>query len=132
MLARLFLLLLVFGASSSYAQSDDTPVRLKVKPVLCITDERTPACEMSFLVLWESEETGYYCLFNDMEASALRCWTDESAGELDDQRTVRDPFSYWMTGADDALLAAVKVEVLRMESADRRRKRRNRHVWDIL
>jgi hypothetical protein len=37
-----------------------------------------------------------------------------------------------MTGNDDeSLLAMVAVEVLRMDTGDRRRKRRNRHVWDI-
>jgi hypothetical protein len=37
-----------------------------------------------------------------------------------------------MTGTDpEARLAQVDVEVLRMDSDDRRRKRRTRHVWDI-
>ena len=56
----------------------------------------------------------------------------EFGGELSDERTVRGNFSYWMTDRDLASrLAVVTVEVLRMESDDRRRKRRTRHVWDI-
>jgi hypothetical protein len=45
---------------------------------------------------------------------------------------VRENFSYWMTDSDpDSRLAEVTVEVLRMDSGDRRRRRRTRHVWDI-
>ncbi len=132
---RLIILLLFIMASVVRAEPDDAasaPVRLKVKPVLCITDERTPFCQMSFLVEWQSDVMGYYCLHNDIEESALRCWADRQAGELDDERTVQNAFTYWMSDDDDSLLASVTVEVLRMETEDRRRKRRGRHVWDIL
>jgi len=130
----IFVLLLFTFAPNSQAQTDTNPsVQLKVRPVLCITDERTPSCEMSFLVIWQSEQTGYYCLYNDFEESALRCWTENRSGELSDERTVDTDFSYWMTDDDsESLLAVATVEVLRMDSDDRRRKRRSRHVWDIL
>lgn len=112
------------------ARSDE--MELTVKPVLCIIDNRTPSCEMSFIVVWESGATGYYCLFNDFGDAAVRCWSEEREGRLNDERTVQADFSYWMTGADEeARLAQVDVEVLRLDSDDRRRKRRTRHVWDI-
>ena len=115
-----------------FATAEDE-VQLKVRPVLCIIDERTPSCQMSFLVLWESAETGYYCLYNDFGESPLRCWTEQRSGEMNDERTVDTEFSYWMTGDDtESPLAVVAVEVLRMDTDDRRRKRRSRHVWDIL
>lgn len=134
---RWLIVFLLFSlAPHSYAEADTATspsVRLKVRPVLCITDKRTPSCDMSFLVIWQSEQTGYYCLYNDFEESALRCWTEDRSGELSDERTVDTDFSYWMTAEDsELLLAAVTVEVLRMDSDDRRRKRRSRHVWDIL
>jgi hypothetical protein len=111
----------------------DEPMQLKVKPVLCIIDERTPSCEMSFVVLWESSETGYYCLYNDFEQAPLRCWSEQRSGEASDERTVDDEFRFWMAGEDkESPLAIVAVEVLRLDSGDRRRKRRGRHVWDIL
>ena len=88
---------------------------------------------MSFIIIWQSEQTGYYCLYSDFEEPALHCWTDERSGELNDERTVQTNFSYWMTGKDaESLLAEVAVEVLRMDTGDRRRNRRNRHVWNIL
>jgi hypothetical protein len=105
---------------------------LTVKPVLCITDNRNPSCDMSFLVVWQSGETGYYCLFNDFTEAPVRCWSEELAGQLSEDRVVRENFSYWMTGSDpDSRLAEVTVEVLHMDSDDRRRRRRTRHVWDI-
>ncbi len=105
---------------------------LTVKPVLCITDKRTPSCEMSFLIHWQSAISGYYCLSSDLEETPLRCWNDENTGRLTDDRSVREEFSYWMTvDANSVRLAAVTVEVLRMDTDDRRRRRRTRHVWDI-
>jgi hypothetical protein len=110
--------------------SDD--MRLTVKPVLCITDNRNPSCDMSFLVVWQSGETGYYCLFNDFTEAPVRCWSEELTGRLSEDRIVRENFSYWMTGNDpDSRLAEITVEVLHMDSDDRRRRRRTRHVWDI-
>ena len=110
----------------------DESMRLRVKPVLCITDARTPQCDMSFLVVWQSATNGYYCLFNDFADAPVRCWNETREGETSVTRLVRANFSYWMTGSDLAeRLAQVEVEVLRMDSDDRRRNRRTRHVWDI-
>ena len=127
---RLLALSLLVLAVTPTAQADD--LKLSVKPLLCITDNRNTVCEMSFLVVWESGERGYYCLFNDYGEAPMRCWSEESKGQLTDDRSVRETFSFWMTGTDTAdRLAEVRVEVLRMDSDDRRRKRRTRHVWDI-
>ncbi len=130
---RLFITLALLLPALALAENpagDD--VRLTVKPVLCITDNRNPTCDMSFLVVWESGETGYYCLFNDFTEAPVRCWSEELAGQLSEDRVVRENFSYWMTGSDpDNRLAEVTVEVLHMDSDDRRRRRRTRHVWDI-
>jgi DUF3019 family protein len=117
------------------AQPPEGPatVDLKVKPLLCIIDARTPECDIGFLVLWRSDRSGSYCLFNDFVPAPLKCWSEERAGELSEQRVVRDEFRYWITGNDTATeLAAVTVEVLRMDDGDRRRNRRTRHVWDLL
>jgi len=123
------ILLLILLPAISHA---DGEMWLKVRPVLCIIDERTPNCQMSFLVLWQSAETGYYCLYNDFGQAPLRCWTEQRSGELSDERTVNSKFSYWMAGDDnESPLAVAVVEVLRIDSDDRRRKRRSRHVWDI-
>lgn len=128
-------MLLASYSAISDAESDtslDPALQLTVKPVLCITDKRTPSCDLSFLVVWQSEQSGYYCLFNDFQEASLQCWTEKRSGELSDENTVQDDFSYWMTDDDiQSRLAVVKVEVLRMDTDDRRRNRRTRHVWDI-
>ncbi len=127
----LILILLLIPVATALA--DDADVEMRVKPVLCITDETTPSCDMSFLVHWSSEESGYYCLFNDFGGEPIRCWSDERDGEHEDERSVRETFSYWMSEqGETARLATVTVEVLRMDTEDRRRRRRTRHVWDLL
>ena len=127
-LALVLLLPALVAAGNAHGQD----MQLTVKPVLCITDKRNPSCEMSFLVVWQTGSTGYYCLFNDFGEAPVRCWNDEREGQATDERIVRENFSYWMIGTDpEARLAQVDVEVLHMDSDDRRRKRRTRHVWDI-
>jgi hypothetical protein len=135
MILRLLLLLCILISLPLRADTQtaaDRSMRLTVKPVLCVTDRETPSCRMSFLVIWESAETGYYCLFNDFGEAPVRCWSDERAGRIEDERIVQSDFQYWMQeDGNDRQIVAVTVEVLRMDSDDRRRKRRNRHVWDL-
>ena len=129
LLVTLALLLPALALAEDQASDD---MRLTVKPVLCITDNRNPSCDMSFLVVWQSGETGYYCLFSDFTEAPVRCWSEALAGQLSEDRIVRENFSYWMTGSTpDSRLAEITVEVLHMDFDDRRRKRRTRHVWDI-
>jgi len=123
-------LLLPALAVADEATGDD--MQLTVKPLLCVTDNRNPSCDMSFLIMWQNIATGYYCLFSDFTDAPMRCWNEERTGELNDDRTVTQNFSYWMTGSEARTrLAEVNVEVLRLDSDDRRRRRRKRHVWDI-
>ena len=128
----LFILALLATALATADETANETLQMRVKPVLCVTDSRNPSCEMAFLVVWESADTGYYCLFNDLQESSLRCWQEDHNGELVDERTVDENFNFWMTDEDvGTRLAQVEVEVLRMDSDDRRRRRRTRHVWDI-
>jgi hypothetical protein len=128
----LVILALLLPALAVADESNSDDMQMTVKPLLCITDNRNPSCDMSFLVVWQSITTGYYCLFSDFTDAPMRCWNEERSGQLDDDRTVMQNFSYWMTGTNEgARLAEVTVEVLRLDSDDRRRRRRNRHVWDI-
>lgn len=121
-----------FPALALADAENDGQMKMTVKPILCITDKRTPTCDISFLVIWETGKSGYYCLFSDFDEAPVRCWNQEVAGRHDDDRTVATSFSYWMTNSSHELrLAQVEVEVLRMDSNDRRRQRRTRHVWDI-
>ena len=129
---RLIILALFLPALALADESNSNDMQMTVKPLLCVTDNRNPSCDMSFLIVWQSIATGYYCLFSDFTDAPMRCWNEERTGQLYDDRTVTQDFSYWMTGANEgARLAEVTVEVLRLDSDDRRRRRRNRHVWDI-
>ncbi len=134
MIPRALFLFLILLPVTTVADTDvaEQSMQLTVKPVLCIIDKRTPSCQMSFLVLWESAQTGYYCLFSDFGKAPIRCWSSELSGRTKDERIVQNDFRYWMQDDNSELqLAVVTVEVLRLDSDDRRRKRRTRHVWDI-
>jgi hypothetical protein len=130
--ATVCIVLLLYGAATA-ADDVAAPVELTVKPMLCIVDNRTPVCDVRFLVVWQSVETGYYCVFTDIEERPLRCWAERRSGELQDDRQVQQDFSYWINeGEGEPPLASVTVTLLRMDSDDRRRRRRSRHVWDVL
>ena len=130
LLASLLLLAPLMAAADD---SSDGEASLAVKPLLCIVDQRTPSCNMRFLITWQSREAGYYCVSSDLDDAALRCWGEAQSGRHEDHREVVETFRYWLNrGADQPELASATVEVLRKDSDDRRRRRRTKYVWDLL
>ena len=127
------LLWTAFAAITVHAQAQDLPVMLRVKPQLCITDRREQDCETTFLVQWESNHIGNYCLNDDFSALPLHCWEQKSSGHFDEERVVTRSFIYRLTmPGREQPLAEVKVELMTIDSPDRRRRRRNRHAWSIM
>jgi hypothetical protein len=111
----------------------DPPVSLVVKPLLCVLDKGATSCMMTFDVRWKSAVAAEYCLNDGGQPTPLRCWPSARAGDLQQQRQVSEEFRYWLTPAAGVeRLVEVKISVLRVDSADRRRERRSRHVWDVL
>jgi len=114
------------------AAAQEPPVTLRVKPELCITSKRKQSCETSFLVEWESRQRDHYCLNDDFSTIPLRCWQQNFSGNFAQERTVIRSFSYLLTLPDhDQVLAEARVELMSIDSSDRRRSRRNRHAWSI-
>lgn len=111
----------------------EPPVKLIVKPLLCVIDKGATNCAVTFDVRWKSAQPAEYCLNDSVQASPLRCWPSALAGALQQQREFSEDFLYWLaTPAGGERLSPVKIEVLRVGSTDRRRERRTRHVWDVL
>jgi len=113
--------------------ADSSPVKLGVKPLLCVVDKGASSCMMSFDIRWKSTRTGEYCLNDSAKPEPVRCWAPALDGAVLQEREVSEEFIYWLgaPGGSDHL-SEVKVSVLRVDSADRRRGRRTRHVWDVL
>lgn len=116
------------------AEDDHAPdYDLEVRPLFCIVDARNSRCEIRFEIEWRSLLAGYYCVAASTDDDMLRCWAGATTGQLEDQRSVAESFDYLLNeGEDGEPLATATVEVLRKDSDDRRRRRRTRHVWDIL
>jgi hypothetical protein len=115
------------------AAADSAPVRMAVKPLLCVVDKGASSCIMSFDIRWKSVRPNEYCLNDSAKPEPVRCWAAALDGALLQEREVSEEFVFWL-GAPGGVdhLAEVKVSVLRVDSADRRRERRTRHVWDVL
>lgn len=124
---------LLAAAGARLQAADPPPVKLSVKPLLCVVDKGSSGCMMTFDVRWKSQLAREYCLNDNQQLAPLRCWTSARAGDLKQQRLVSEAFIFWL-GAPDGVehIAEAKIEVLRIGSADRRRERRSRHVWDVL
>jgi hypothetical protein len=120
-------------ALPSFAADPPAPVKLVIKPLLCVIDKEATSCAVTFDIRWKSVQPGEYCLNDSVQATPLRCWPRALAGELKQEREVSEEFRYWLSPpAGGERLSEVKVEVLRVGSDDRRRERRTRHVWDVL
>jgi hypothetical protein len=126
------LVVVALCAATASAETPDDRVELKVKPSLCVTGKRGQACETSFLVQWLSAQVADYCLRDDIVLTPLRCWQQDNEGNFEQTRMVRSSFSYQLTEQGQGLtVAEARVELLSLESNDRRRSRRNRHAWSI-
>jgi hypothetical protein len=126
----LSLLALLFTAPGFAA---DPPIKLMIKPLLCVIDKDATSCAVTFDVRWKSAQPGEYCLNDSVKPAPLHCWTRTVSGNTRHERVFSEDFSFWLaepTGGPR--LSEVKIEVLRVGSTDRRRERRTRHVWDVL
>jgi hypothetical protein len=133
MRARLALLVASCLTALPIEAADPPPVRLSVKPLLCVLDKNATACTVTFDIRWKSTLAGEYCLNDEAQPAPLRCWPSALAGEHRQERLVTEEFFFWLsppTGTER--VAEAKIEVLRVGSTDRRRERRSRHVWDVL
>jgi len=129
----LTLLAVTWFAARTAAGAEPPPVRLVVKPLLCVVDKPADSCNVLFDIRWKSVLPGEYCLNDETVAAPLRCWPRALSGELQHPREVSEDFIFWLAPpAGTERAAEVKVEVLRVGSDDRRRERRSRHVWDVL
>ena len=114
------------------ASADEPQATLAVEPKLCIVDKRTPSCDVALRLSWRSRESDAYCVGADDEAP-LRCWVEANQGTASERRKIVSTLSYWLRrNGSENVDASARVEVLRMDSDDRRRRRRTRHVWDVL
>ena len=121
------------GVAMNAIAADPLPVKLVVKPLLCVIDKNETACTINFDVRWKSVLAAEYCLNDSARPTPLRCWPRSDSGEHTQERVVSEEFVFWLspvTGTER--VAEAKIEVLRVGSEDRRRERRARHVWDVL
>ena len=134
MLARLSILIAgSLGVAMNAVAADPPPVKLVVKPLLCVIDKNETACTINFDVRWKSVLPAEYCLNDSARQTPLRCWPRADSGEHTQERVVSEEFVFWLSPATGTeRVAEAKIEVLRVGSDDRRRERRARHVWDVL
>jgi hypothetical protein len=134
MLARLSIFIAgSLGVAMNAVAADPVPVKLVVKPLLCVIDKNETACTINFDVRWTSVLAGEYCLNDSARPTPLRCWPRADSGEHTQERVVSEEFVFWLSPATGTeRIAEAKIEVLRVGSDDRRRERRARHVWDVL
>lgn len=131
--------------SPVFAQDASPPVRLIIKPLLCVIDKDATSCAVTFDIRWKSAQPGEFCLNDSVQATPLRCWPRSLTGQMTQERVFSEDFRYWLSlpaaglslpatdsEAGGQRLSEVKIEVLRVGSNDRRRERRTRHVWDVL
>ena len=115
------------------AADNAAPIKLAVSPLLCVIDKAATSCMMSFDIRFKSIAANEYCINDSAKPDPVHCWPRALSGVVLQEREVSEEFTYWLSaaGAKDPL-AEVKITVLRVGSADRRRERRTRHVWDVL
>ena len=127
-------LAVLIAAAILPAGAAEPPVKLAVKPLLCVLDKEATSCTMTFDIRWKSLIAGEFCLNDTLQTEPRMCWAGgQTAGNTTERREVSEEFMYWLgVPAGTERLTEVKISVLRVGSTDRRRERRTRHVWDVL
>jgi hypothetical protein len=126
-------LLAGLSLTSPVIAADPAPVKLVIKPLLCVLDKTATTCSITFDIRWKSTQPSDYCLADSTKPDPLRCWQRSVTGDMKHERSFSEDFAFWLTPpAGGARLSEVKIEILRVGSNDRRRERRTRHVWDVL
>lgn len=125
----LALALLTLALPLAYADEDTT---LTVSPSICLLAPGEKTCRMNVVLRWQSPSTRFACLVRLARDGTLRCWQDARRGDYRDVHEASATTRYSLTGQEDETLATAEVDVLAVQPTDRRRARRNRHVWDLL
>ena len=110
----------------------DEPVTLDVTPSICLLAPGATTCRTDVALRWQSATARFACLLRLEPGDALRCWESALSGEYRDVHDAATASIYTLTNRDNEPLASASVDVLEVQPTDRRRSRRNRHVWDIL
>jgi hypothetical protein len=126
--------LLTALASTPFATAQEpAPVKLVIKPLLCVLEKTATTCSVTFDISWKSVQPADYCLGDTVNPDPLRCWQRSVTGDMKHERSFSEDFAFWLAPpAGTARISEVKIEILRVGSTDRRRERRTRHVWDVL
>jgi hypothetical protein len=106
---------------------------LSVSPKLCITDKADKTCEMTLDFVWQTNDSGDYCLVEKASQAPLQCWQQDSSGQWQAITVVTNKQVFWMS--EDGTAAPLDqevVEVLSTYSDDRRKNRRRKHVWSLM
>ena len=80
-LTRTRLALALGLVTALHANAADPPVRLNVKPLLCVLDKNATACAVTFDVRWKSVRAAEYCLHDEAQPAPLKCWPSAVSGE---------------------------------------------------
>ena len=121
--------LMTLALPPAHADEDTT---LTVSPSICLLAPGEKTCRMNVVLRWQSRSTRFACLVRLARDGTLRCWQDAERGDFRDVHEAADTTRYSLTGREDETLATAEVDVLAVQPTDRRRARRNRHVWDLL
>ena len=71
----------LLAATASLSAAADKPVKLIVKPLLCLVDKGATTCNVTFDIRWKSVLPAEYCLNDEALTAPLRCWPSTVSGE---------------------------------------------------
>ena len=54
--------------------ADPAPVRLVIKPLLCVLDKTATTCSVTLDIRWKSTQPADYCLADSVSPDPQRCW----------------------------------------------------------
>lgn len=78
-------------SSAAHAQSGQCTSQLcwQIEPTVCVSDNSASPCPLTFSLHWQSKLPAAVCA--ELAGESLKCWTNQSAGELTHQTLLTEP-----------------------------------------
>ena len=118
-----------------WAQQPDAaeqPVKLIIKPHICVAPRGESSCISWIDVFWESEQTTDLCLYVSEQDESLKCWQQQRAGSHRHHVTLVDNLDFWLASIqNNTLLARSTVKFAALQPHRKHNRRRNALPWSL-
>lgn len=102
-------------------------------PSSCVLKARAEYCQMDFYLLWQTPQTGDFCLHSKKSTKPLKCWYQQDHGSIKlkffEHLLTNNEHYYLLDAKGDKLIAEVNIPITATLNQRQRAQRKRRGFW---